>query len=369
MYEKTLLKSLKIGPYDISNRIFMAPMTRSRADNPENAPTALHALYYSQRATAGLLITEGSQISKQGVGYINTPGIYSPAQIEGWRLVTKAVHEKGGHIFLQLWHVGRMSHPDFQGGMLPVAPSAINPLDRSYTPSGFKETVTPHALTIDEIHTIVQDFKNAAVNAIAAGFDGVEIHSANGYLIHQFFTNCSNTRTDIYGGSHENSARFFFQVLDAVGGAIGFKKVGIRLNPSAHGFFGITIDKDTIPTFEYVVQRLNDYQALAYVHLVEPMLPVDDVPFAVKDIAKHFRPLYSGTVVTNCGYSAESADRVIAEGYADAVAFGSAYIANPDLVERIRKGSLWATADTNTYYTPGPQGYVDYPVLSNNIAD
>jgi N-ethylmaleimide reductase len=369
MYEKTLLKSLKIGPYDISNRIFMAPMTRSRADNPENAPTALHALYYSQRATAGLLITEGSQISKQGVGYINTPGIYSPAQIEGWRLVTKAVHEKGGHIFLQLWHVGRMSHPDFQGGMLPVAPSAINPLDRSYTTSGFKETVTPHALTIDEIHTIVQDFKNAAVNAIAAEFDGVEIHSANGYLIHQFFTNCSNTRTDIYGGSHENRARFFFQVLDAVGGAIGFKKVGTRLNPSAHGFFGITIDKDTIPTFEYVVERLNDYQALAYVHLVEPMLPVDDVPFAVKDIAKHFRPLYSGTVVTNCGYTAESADRVIAEGYADAVAFGSAYIANPDLVERIRKGSLWAMADTNTYYTPGSQGYVDYPALSNNIAD
>ena len=369
MYEKTLLKSLKIGPYDISNRIFMAPMTRSRADNPENAPTALHALYYSQRATAGLLITEGSQISKQGVGYINTPGIYSPAQIEGWRLVTKAVHEKGGHIFLQLWHVGRMSHPDFQGGMLPVAPSAINPLDRSYTPSGFKETVTPHALTIDEIYTIVQDFKNAAVNAIAAEFDGVEIHSANGYLIHQFFTNCSNTRTDIYGGSHENRARFFFQVLDAVGGAIGFKKVGTRLNPSAHGFFGITIDKDTIPTFEYVVERLNDYQALAYVHLVEPMLPVDDVPFAVKDIAKHFRPLYSGTVVTNCGYTAESADRVIAEGYADAVAFGSAYIANPDLVERIRKGSLWAMADTNTYYTPGSQGYVDYPALSNNIAD
>jgi N-ethylmaleimide reductase len=207
------------------------------------------------------------------------------------------------------------------------------------------------------------------VNAIAAGFDGVEIHSANGYLIHQFFTKCSNTRTDIYGGSNENRARFFFQVLDAVGGAIGFKKVGTRLNPSAHGFFGITIDKDTIPTFEYVVERLNDYQALAYVHLVEPMLPVDDVPFAVKDIAKHFRPLYSGTVVTNCGYTAESADRVIAEGYADAVAFGSAYIANPDLVERIRKGSLWAMADTNTYYTPGSQGYVDYPALSNNIAD
>jgi N-ethylmaleimide reductase len=364
MYEQTLLKPLKIGPYNLPNRIFMAPMTRSRADNPENAPTALHTLYYSQRATAGLMITEGSQVSPQGVGYINTPGIYSKAQIEGWRMVTKAVHEKSGHIFLQLWHVGRISHPDFHDGMLPVAPSAINPQDRSYTPSGFKDTITPHPLTIDEIHAIVKDFKHAAVNAISAGFDGVEIHSANGYLIHQFFTNCSNTRTDAYGGSHVNRARFFFELLDAVGGAIGFNKVGIRLNPSAHGFFGITIDQDTIPTFEYVVERLNDYRDLAYVHLVEPMMPVNNVPYAVQDIAKHFRPLYHGVIVTNCGYNAESADRVITEGYADAVAFGSAYIANPDLVERIRLGSSWAKPDTNTYYTPGPQGYTDYPTIS-----
>lgn len=367
MYEQTLFKPFKIGTYDLPNRIFMAPMTRSRADNPENAPTSLHALYYSQRVTAGLIITEGSQVSKQGVGYINTPGIYSRAQIEGWRLVTNAVHEKGGHIFLQIWHVGRISHPDFHDGMLPVAPSAINPHDRSYTPSGFKETVTPHALTIDEIQAIVQDFKNAAVNAISAGFDGVEIHSANGYLIHQFFTNCSNTRTDAYGGSHANRARFFFEVLDAVGEAIGFNKVGIRLNPSAHGFFGITIDQDTIPTFEYVVNRLNNYVDLAYAHLVEPMLPVDNVPYAVTNIAKHFRPLYRGTFVTNCGYNAESAHRVIADGYADAVAFGSAFIANPDLVERIRLGSSWAVPDINTYYTPGPKGYTDYPALSNNI--
>ncbi|MGD0170235.1 MAG: alkene reductase [Smithella sp.] len=368
MHEQTLLKPLRIGKYDLPNRIFMAPMTRSRADNPGNAPTPLHALYYSQRAAAGLIITEGSQISRQGAGYINTPGIYSAAQIEGWRLVTKAVHEKGGHIFLQIWHVGRISHPDFHDGMLPVAPSAINPHDRSYTPSGFKETVTPHALMIDEIHAIVQDFKKAAVNAIAAGFNGVEIHSANGYLIHQFFTNCSNNRTDAYGGSHENRARFFFEVLDAVGGAIGFDKVGIRLNPSAHGFFGITIDQDTIPTFEHVVGRLNDYPNLAYAHLVEPMLPVDNVPYAVKDIAKHFRPLYRGKLVTNCGYTAESADRVIAGGYADAVSFGSAYIANPDLVERISRDLPWAKPDANTYYTPGPKGYTDYPTISENVA-
>jgi N-ethylmaleimide reductase len=196
------------------------------------------------------------------VGYINTPGIHNKAQIEGWRLVTKAVHEKGGLIFIQLWHVGRMSHPDFHGGELPVAPSAVNPNDKSYTPQGFKQTVSPHALTVQEIHAITRDFMNAAENAVAAGFDGVEIHSANGYLFHQFFTNCSNVRTDEYGLTHENKARFFFETLDAIGKAIGFNKVGIRLNPSAHGFFGITIDKDTIPTFEYIIERLNGYPAM-----------------------------------------------------------------------------------------------------------
>ena len=365
MEANALLKPIKIGPYELPNRIFMAPMTRNRADNPENAPTDLHARYYAQRATAGLLITEGSQVSRQAVGYINTPGIYSTAQIEGWRKVTKAVHEKNGHIFIQIWHVGRISHPDFHDGALPVAPSAINPHDRAFTPSGFKETVTPRALTIEEIHSIVRDFEKAALNAISAGFDGVEIHSANGYLFHQFFTTCSNTRTDAYGGSHANRARFFFEVLSAVGGAIGFERVGIRLNPSAHGFFGITIDKETIPTFEHVVERLNDYPGLAYAHLTEPMLPVDDVPYAVAKIAQHFRPLYHGTLVTNCGYNAESGQKIIAEGYADAVAFGKPFISNPDLVERIRRGAPWAEADVKTFYTPGPKGYTDYPSLQD----
>lgn len=363
MIVNALLKPVKSGHNEFPNRVFMAPMTRNRADNIENAPTSLHAEYYSQRASAGLIITEGSQVSRQGAGYINTPGIYSRAQIEGWKLVTKAVHDKGGHIFIQIWHVGRISHPDFHNGELPVAPSAINPHDRSYTPQGFKETVTPRALTIDEIHGITQDFKKAAENAITAGFDGIEIHSANGYLFHQFFTNCSNTRTDQYGGSHENKARFFFETLDAVVKAIGPEKVGIRLNPSAHGFFGITIDKDTIPTFEYIVERLNDYKRLAYTHLVEPMLPVDDVPFAVKEIAKHFRPRYKGILIINCGFNPESGNRVIEEGLADAVSFGKYFISNPDLVERIRLGALLAEPDLHTYYTPGPKGYTDYPTL------
>ncbi|HVN70646.1 MAG TPA: alkene reductase [Desulfomonilia bacterium] len=363
MAEHALLNPIRIGPYNLTNRVFMAPMTRNRADNPENAPTELHAEYYSQRASAGLIITEGSQVSKQGVGYINTPGIHSRAQIEGWKLVTRAVHDKGGRIFIQIWHCGRISHPDFHGGELPVAPSAINPHDRSYTPQGFKETVTPRALTIDEIHAVTRDFVQAAANAMEAGFDGVEIHSANGYLFHQFFTNCSNTRTDEYGGSHENRARFFFETLDAVGKAIGFAKTGIRLNPSANGFFGITIDKDTIPTFEHIVERLNDYKDLAYIHLTEPMLPVDDVPYAVSRIARHFRPRYRGVLMTNCGYNHESGRRVIEEGLADAVSYAKYYIANPDLVDRIRRGAPLAEPDTHTYYTPGPKGYTDYPTL------
>lgn len=358
-----LLNPIKIGPYDLPNRVIMSPMTRNRADNSGNIPTPLIAEYYTQRASAGLLITEGSQVSKQGVGYINTPGIHSNAQVEGWRQVTRAVHEKEGHIFIQLWHCGRMSHPDFHDGNLPVAPSAINPKDRSYTAEGFKDTVTPRSLTVDEIHETTNDFKVAAENAIAAGFDGVEIHSANGYLFHQFFTNCSNIREDDYGGNHENKARFFFETLDAVGGAIGFEKVGVRLNPSMHGFFGITLDEDTISTFEYIVKRLNDYKDLAYLHLTEPLSPVDDVPYAVKEVAKHFRPLYQGTLVINSAFDQESGDRIIKEGHADAVAFAKSYISNPDLVERIRRNEKWAAWNEATFFTPGKEGYTDYPCL------
>lgn len=363
MAGNALLSPIRVGPYNLPNRVFMAPMTRSRADNPGNVPNLLMAEYYSQRASAGLIISEGVPVSKQAVGYINTPGIYSEAQIDGWKLVTKAVHEKGGHIFCQLWHVGRMSHPDFHGGNLPVAPSAINPMDRVYTPSGFKDTVTPHALTGDEIHDITRSFARAAGNAIAAGFDGVEIHSANGYLFHQFFSNSSNTRNDEYGGSHENKSRFFFETLDAVGREAGFDKTGIRLNPCAHGFFGITIDEDTIPTFDCIVQRLNDYQNLAYAHFLEPLLPVDDIPHAIRDVAKHFRPLYSRVLVINCNFNAESGSRIIEEGYADAVSFGKYFISNPDLVERIRNNTPLAEPDAGTFYTPGPKGYTDYPRL------
>ena len=364
MKGNALLKPIKLGRHKLPNRIFMSPMTRCRADNPDNAATTLIAKYYAQRASAGLIITEGSQVSPEAVGCINTPGIYSPAQIEGWKLTTEAVHKNSGHIFCQLWHVGRMSHPAFHDGKPPVAPSAINPNDHAFTAEGFKETVTPRALTITEIHDTALDFSKAAENAIAAGFDGVELHCANGYLFHQFFTNCSNTRTDEYGGSHENKTRFFFETLAAIGSAIGFDRVGVRLNPSFHGFFGITIDKETIPTFEYITQRLNSYSNLAYVHFTEPFSPVDNVPYAVKEVAKHFSTIYKGTMIINSGFRSESGSRVIVEGYADAVVFGKPFISNPDLVERITSGAEWARWDEATFYTPGPHGYTDYPRIS-----
>lgn len=339
----------------------MAPMTRSRANNEGKVATGgLQGLYYAQRSSAGLIITEGSQVSKKAVGYINTPGIHTDAQVEGWKKVTQRVHDNGGKIFIQLWHVGRISHPDFHNGELPWAPSAINPNAKSYTPEGFKDTVTPKQMTIEEIKTTVNEFKKAASNAMKAGFDGVEIHSSNGYLFHQFFSKCSNTRTDAYGGSIENRARFFFEVLEAMKTVIPQEKIGVRFNPSLHGMMGITIDEETIPTFEYIIEKLNDYD-LAYLHLSEPFTDVSEVPFAVTSIAKHFRPLYNGTLIINTAFDQEKGNKVIADGDADLVAFGKPYISNPDLVERFENDLALAPWDQETFYTSGIKGYTDYP--------
>ena len=357
-----------LTPYNkniqLKNRVVMAPMTRSRAANDEKKPTdELHGLYYEQRASAGLIITEGSQVSERAVGYINTPGIHTQAQVEGWKKVTQRVHAKGGKIFIQLWHVGRISHPYFHDGELPLAPSPINPEEQSYTPDGFKDTVTPKEMTKEDIKTTVEDFKNAAKNAVEAGFDGVEIHSSNGYLFHQFFNGTSNKRTDEYGGSHENKARFFFEVLDAVKEVIPEEKIGARFNPSLNGVFGMTMDEDTIPTFEYVIKKLNDYN-LAYIHLSEPFTDVSDIPYAVTEIAKHFRPLYNGTLMINGGFDQDSGNEVIASGNADLVAYGKPYISNPDLVERFEHGIELAEWDKDTFYTPGKEGYTDYPMAN-----
>ncbi len=361
MSKQPLLKPHKSKNLSLKNRVIMAPMTRSRADNEAHKPTnELHGLYYEQRASAGLIITEGSQVSKQAVGYINTPGIYSDKQIEGWKKVTKRIHDKGGKIFIQLWHVGRMSHPDFHDGHLPVAPSAINPNAKSYTPSGFKDTVTPKAMTKSDIQDTINDFKNAAKNAVKAGFDGVEIHSSNGYLFHQFFNGTSNHRTDEYGGSIENRARFFFDVLDAIKDIIPEEKIGARFNPSLNNLFGMSMDEETIPTFEYIIKKLNEYN-LAYIHLSEPFNDVSDIPYAVTNIAKHFRPLYNGTLIINAGFTKETGNKVIDDGHADLVAFGKLYVSNPDLVERFENNIETAEWDEDTFYTTGKKGYTDYP--------
>jgi N-ethylmaleimide reductase len=351
-----------MGDIKLENRVVMAPMTRSRADNPGNVATDLIAEYYAQRASAGLLISEGSQISKRAVGYINTPGIHSDEQVEGWKKVTAAVHAKGGKIFLQLWHVGRMSHPDFHNGELPLSASAINPNSKSYTPQGFKDTVTPKAMTLDEIKETITDYGRAAKNAMAAGFDGVEIHASNGYLLHQFFSRTSNERTDEYGGSREKRAKILFEVIDEVKRYMPENRIGVRLNPSLHGLFGMTLDEESIPTFDYIVKRLNDYD-LAYLHLSEPFTDVTDVPGAEPNIAMHYRPMYKGTLMINAGFNRETGNKVIDDGLADLVAYGKLFISNPDLVERFKAGTETAVWDEDTFYTTGPMGYTDYPLL------
>lgn len=361
--KQALLQPIKIGDLQLKNRVVMAPMTRSRADNLGKVPTSdLQGLYYQQRASAGLIITEGSQVSEKAVGYVNTPGIHTKEQTEGWKEVTKMVHEIDGKIFIQLWHVGRISHPDFHNGDLPHAPSAINPEAKSYTPEGFKDTVTPKEMTVEDIQQTVQDFKNAAKNAWEAGFDGVEIHSSNGYLLHQFFSSTSNVRTDKYGGSKENRARILFEIIDAIKEVMPENRIGLRLNPSLHGIFGMTLNEESIPTFDYIIKKLNEYN-LAYLHLSEPFNDVSDVAFAETHIAKRYRPVYKGTLIINANFDQEKGNAVIEAGDADMVAYGKPYISNPDLVERFASGAELAEFDTDTFYTPGHKGYTDYPKL------
>ena len=363
MSDSLLLQTYKLGNLTLNNRMVMAPMTRSRSANDGNVATALTALYYEQRATAGLIITEGTFVSKKAVGFINVPGIYSKEQTEGWKLVTKAVHNKGGKIFAQLWHTGRLSHPDLHNGELPHAPSALNPLAKAYTNEGFVDTVTPKEMTVEEIKDTVLDFVNGAKNAMEANFDGIELHAANGYLFQQFINGYSNHRTDEYGGSIENKSRILFETLDALKEVIDMAKVGIRLNPTMHNAQGMMMDEQTIPTYEYVVNRLNDY-GLAYIHLTEPFTPVDDVPFAVTQVAKHFRPFYNGTLIINKSFTKESGNKILEDKYADLVAYGVPFIANPDLVERFRTDAPLNTPDQSTFYTSTEKGYIDYPALS-----
>ena len=350
-----------LGPLQLKNRMVMAPLTRSRAGQG-NVPSAMAANYYSQRAGAGLIITEATQATADGQGYIDTPGVYSESQVAEWKKVTDAVHEKDGLIFCQLWHVGRISHPDFRGGEVPVAPSAIAPRGvQSYTANGFQDIPTPRALETSEIADIVAGFHQAAKNAQAAGFDGVEVHGANGYLLDQFLEDSTNQRTDEYGGSVENRTRLLFDVVDVVTAVWGSVRVGVRLSPG--GSFNDMGDSQPQETFGYVVRRLAELN-LAYLHLIEqPQLEGES---ATPDLAApFFRGLYPGTIIVAGGYTLERANAVLMSGAANLVAFGKLFIANPDLVERFRENAPLNTPNAETFYGGGAEGYIDYPTLKS----
>lgn len=365
-----LFSPFQLGPYSLPNRLVMAPLTRNRAGEG-NVPGPLNAEYYAQRASAGLIITEATQISLQGVGYPGTPGIHSPEQVEGWKLVTKAVHDKGGRIFLQLWHVGRISHPLLQpNGGLPVAPSAIAPEGMASTLEGEKPYVTPRALETEEIPGIVENYRKAAENALAAGFDGVEIHSANGYLLDQFLQDGTNKRTDRYGGTLENRARFLLEVTEAVVSVWGSERVGVRLSPA--GTFNSISDSNSIATFSYVANALNPFN-LAYLHLVEPRINADSLnrwdkiegeEITLAELtAGFFRNYFNGAIISAGGHDRESGNEAIASGTVDLIAYGRLFISNPDLPKRFELNAPLNPYDRSTFYGGTEKGYTDYPTL------
>jgi N-ethylmaleimide reductase len=371
MTDIDLFTPFRLGPLALPNRIVMAPMTRNRA-GPGDAPTALNATYYAQRAGAGLIVAEASQVSPQGLGYPHTPGIYSDAQIAGWKLVTDAVHAAGGRIFLQLWHVGRISHPSLQpDGALPVAPSAIAPAGQAWTLDGMKPYVTPRALETAEIPGLVAQYRQGAANAKTAGFDGVEVHAAHGYLLDQFLRDKTNHRTDKYGGSAENRARLVVEVMEAVADVWGGDRTGVHLSPTNLAFNDIS-DSDPAQTFATAVRAL-DRLGLAYLHLVEPG-PADPAPTLPSPAsgggmgggrldAAFFRPLWRSALVVNKAYDLDRANAVLRSGAADLVSFATLFIANPDLPERFRRGSPFNPPERKTFYGGGAAGYTDYPAL------
>jgi len=355
-----LFDPIDVGPYTLRNRIFMAPMTRGRSTMPEGVPTEIMVEYYRQRASAGLIVTEATTISPQGVGWVGAPGIFTDAQEQAWRPITRAVHDVGGRIFLQLWHMGRVSHPDFLGGELPVGPSALAATGQSHTPKGAKDYVTPRALRADELPGIVADYAAGATRAIAAGFDGVEIHGANGYLLDQFIRDGANQRDDAYGGSLEKRWRFPLQVAKAVTDAVGKQRTGFRVSPTG-GYNGMS-DTDPIATFTYGAEQLG-VLGLAYLHVFEPrpghMMAVPGAPI----VHPHLRKAFGGVLLLNGGYDRALGEAALAEGQADAIAFGSPFLANPDLPRRLQESAPLNPPDFATFYTPGTKGYVDYPRL------
>ena len=368
MLKPSLFSPLRLGAFELGHRIIMAPLTRMRAHQPGNVPSQLNARYYAQRASAGgLLITEATQISQRGQGYPATPGIHSSEQVAGWRLVTDAVHAKGGLIFLQLWHVGRISHPSHQqDGGLPVAPSAVKPRGHALTASWEKAPFeTPREIRLDEIPSLVDEYRAGARSALASGFDAVELHAANGYLLDQFLRDGTNQRTDRYGGSFEDRVRFLLEVVDAVVAVFGPHRVGIRLSPL--GTFNDMRDSDPIGSFGHVLRVLAK-KGIAYVHLIEARGD-GDAPEGVAlgpgtaPTAALFRPFYPGVLIGAGGFTRKSAAEAIAAGTVDAVAFGKLFISNPDLPLRFKREATLNPYDQATFYGGGAKGYTDYPFL------
>ena len=356
-----LFQPFSFGAITVNNRIIMAPLTRGRSGE-SRIPNDLMVEYYTQRASAGLIITEATQISEQGAGWDQSPGIHTAEQVAGWKKITEAVHRKGGKIVLQFWHTGRASHPDFQpGGVLPVAPSAIAPKGEVHTPFGKKPYVTPHALTIDEIQDVIQQYAIAARNAKDAGFDGVEVHGANGYLLDQFLRDCSNQRNDEYGGSIENRARLLLEVTEVVIKEWGSDRVGVRLSP--YNPFNDMSDSNPIALFTHIAAALKPFN-LAYLHIMEPLpghfFGVDGVERAAPYMQKEFQ----GPIILNGGYDAQKGAAAINNKEGDAIAYGIPFISNPDLVKRFHQGAPLNEPDMATFYTHDAQGYTDYPALS-----
>src|SRR5580704_14675123 len=362
MATSKLLEPFKLGPITLPNRFAMAPLTRNRALEGL-VPNPLAVEYYGQRASAGLLIAEATQVSQQGQGYQDTPGIYSKEQIAGWRKVTDRVHAQGGHIFLQLWHVGRISHTSLQpNGGAPVAPSAIHAKTKTFVNGTFADVSEPRALELSEIPGIIDRFRKGAANAIAAGFDGVEVHGANGYLLDQFAKDGTNKRTDAYGGSIENRAKLMLEVSKAVVAEVGAERTGIRISPVTPA--NDISDSNPQPLFDYIVDHLNALK-LVYIHVIEGATggARDIVPFDYHSLRNRFK----GAYIANNGYDFELANRVLGAGEADLIAFGKLFISNPDLVERLKKGAPLNTPDKATFYGGGAKGYTDYPALGEAL--
>lgn len=353
-----ILRQYRLGPLTLKNRMVMSAMTRNRAAAGD-VPGPLAATYYTQRAAAGLIVTEASPVSPQGVGYIRTPGIYTREQIRAWAHVTDAVHDAGGLIFLQLWHVGRISHPDFHAGALPVGPSAIAPRGHSYPPGGPQPFVAPRALDLAEMPAIVDQFRRGAVNAKAAGFDGVELHGANGYLLDQFVRDGSNRRTDAYGGSVANRARLPLEIVDAVATVWGPERVGYKISP--HNPFNDMADSDPLATFSYLAAALSA-RRIGYLHVVESIDGPEAVP-PDRRVTPALQQVFSGALMVNDGYDAAIGEAAVASGAADLVAYGVLFLANPDLPRRFREGAPLNVPDRATFYGGEEQGYVDYPPL------